>query len=265
MQILPRISIIMPSFNQAKFIEESIKSVINQDYPNKEFLIIDGGSTDGTLEIIEKYKDKIDFFISEKDYSQNHAVNKGILFSTGEIIGWLNSDDTYEKGSLSKIADYFVKNPNIEIVYGLAGRVDINDEIKGYFGNYEHDLKVFLNERNYFPCQATFFKKKCLAFTGLLDINLRWNGDWDLWRKIALNFNVGHINEHIGNWRIHNESISYQPGVVTPRAIETIKSAYKYNRNIFSKIIVGNIIGLMYYLIPYKNQLRKIKRILKKK
>ena len=103
----PRISIVTPSFNQALFVEETIQSVISQNYPNKEYIIIDGSSTDATVDIIKKYESQISYWVSEPDRGQSHALNKGLKCATGDIIGWINSDDTYMPGTFCKAVSYF--------------------------------------------------------------------------------------------------------------------------------------------------------------
>ncbi|MEI7737070.1 MAG: glycosyltransferase family 2 protein, partial [Ferruginibacter sp.] len=120
----PKISIVTPSFNQGHFIEETITSVLDQQYPNLEYIIIDGGSTDNTVEIIKKYATHLKYWVSEKDAGQANAINKGLQHCTGEIFNWLNSDDYLESGALQKIADTFAD----ETVQMLAGKVRIFSE-----------------------------------------------------------------------------------------------------------------------------------------
>ncbi len=109
--MFPRITIVTPSYNQGQYIEETILSVINQDYPNLEYIIIDGGSSDNTVEIIKKYSDRITYWISEKDNGQAHAINKGFRKATGDILNWLNSDDQLQPGALKIIAQRFGESP----------------------------------------------------------------------------------------------------------------------------------------------------------
>jgi glycosyltransferase involved in cell wall biosynthesis len=113
-----KISIVTPSFNQGRFLEETIRSVLDQNYPNLEYVIIDGGSTDETLEVIRRYESRIDSWVSEKDRGQVHALNKGIAKTTGEIFGFLNSDDLYLPGTFQRVAEYFEAHPEAEWVCG---------------------------------------------------------------------------------------------------------------------------------------------------
>src|SRR5580658_2018681 len=115
---LKKISIITPSYNQGQFLEETMLSVFNQGYPNLEYIVIDGGSTDNSVEIIKKYENRLTYWESQKDRGQTHAINKGFEKSTGEIIAWLNSDDVYCENALFIIADFFEKNIEANIVVG---------------------------------------------------------------------------------------------------------------------------------------------------
>src|SRR4029077_16981552 len=107
----PKISIVTPSFNQGRFLEETILSVLNQNYPNLEYIVIDGGSTDETVEVIRRYEDRIPFWVSEKERGQVHAINKGLEKCTGDIFGFVNSDDVYLPGTFAAVAQYFENHP----------------------------------------------------------------------------------------------------------------------------------------------------------
>src|SRR5688572_2633651 len=115
----PKISIITPSYNQGEYIEKTILSVLEQNYPNLEYIIIDGGSTDNSTEIIRKYADRITYWISEPDKGQSDAINKGLKLATGDIVNWLNSDDYYEPGALFKVAEAF-NNPEVNVFAGRS-------------------------------------------------------------------------------------------------------------------------------------------------
>ena len=114
----PKVSIVTPSFNQGHFIEETIRSVLDQDYPNIEYIIIDGGSTDDTVNVIKKYQGRLSYWESCRDRGQSHAINKGFEKCTGEIFNWLNSDDVLRPGSLRRIAERFVESPGIHLLCG---------------------------------------------------------------------------------------------------------------------------------------------------
>jgi len=125
----PKISVVTPSYNQAEFLERTILSVLNQNYPNLEYIIIDGGSTDGSVEIIKKYEKYLAYWVSEKDRGQAHALNKGFEKSTGDLIGWQNSDDIYLPGAFFKVAEAYKKKPNYDVYFGSVYFVDRDDKI----------------------------------------------------------------------------------------------------------------------------------------
>ena len=232
--ILPKISIIMTSFNQDEFIEEAILSVINQNYPNMEFIIIDGGSNDNTQKIIKKYKEKIDYFISEKDYGLYHAYNKGFLQATGKYIGCLASDDFYEKKSLLSIGEFLSNNLNVDLVYGIGARITKDKKIINYFGDFEYEKEKYLKYSPTIPHQSAFFRKECLAYIGLYDTSLKFGGDTDLWKRFAkYDLNISHIDKHIGNWRVYDGTLSYRPDLKWERALEAMKVDRRYTRKYF--------------------------------
>jgi len=125
----PKISIVTPSYNQAEFLERTILSVLNQNYPNLEYIIIDGGSTDGSVEIIKKYEKYLSYWVSEKDRGQAHALNKGFEKATGDLVGWQNSDDIYLPGAFRKVAEVYRNNPNYDVYFGNIYFIDEEDNI----------------------------------------------------------------------------------------------------------------------------------------
>ena len=173
----PRISIVTPSFNQAPFLERTILSVLNQNYPNLEYLIMDGGSSDGSVEIIKKYDKYLSYWVSEPDGGQANAINKGFKMCSGDILAWLCSDDLYTPGTLKKIAALFVKK-EADLIYGNTYLTDCNDAI--------------LREHRNIPFNGLFSKRAILH--GLFSISqpsMFWS------RKLFLN--VGGINERLSN------------------------------------------------------------------
>ena len=124
MTYLPRITVITPSFNQAPYLEQAISSVLDQGYPNLEYIIIDGGSTDGSVDILRKFEGRLAYWVSEKDRGQGHAINKGLQRATGDIIAYLNSDDYYLEGTFARVADYFGCHPDVDLIHGRCRVVD---------------------------------------------------------------------------------------------------------------------------------------------
>jgi len=127
----PLVSIVTPSFNQVKYLEETIRSVLEQDYPKIEYIVIDGGSTDGSVEVIRKYADRLAYWVSEADRGQTDAINKGFATAHGSILAWLNSDDTYKPGAVSEAVAYLQNHPNIGMVYGDLDFIDEQSKIIG--------------------------------------------------------------------------------------------------------------------------------------
>jgi glycosyltransferase involved in cell wall biosynthesis len=260
----PKISIIMPVFNGELFLEEAIKSVINQNYPNLEFIIIDGGSNDNSLNIINAYKNKVDILITEKDYGLNHAVNKGIMLASGEYINWLNADDYYYENSLLKVGDFLSKNTQIDLLYGDAAHVDINGNFLTWHGAIPFDKNHLIHKRNYIPCQAAFFKKSCLSYIGLLDNNLKWCGDWDMWKRFAnlKEFKIVFLDEKLAAWRLHNDTITSGGGSSKQMylcALENIKSTRKYSNKMITTLEIKNFVFLLVGLLGLRKILRKIR------
>lgn len=209
----PKISIVTPSYNQAHFIERTIDSILNQKYPNLEYIVMDGKSSDGTVEILKKYKNKITWK-SEKDSGQSEAINKGLKMATGEIVAFLNSDDTYEPGALHKVARFFHENPDKKWVYGKCTIINENDvEIRRPITWYKNMLlKKFsyskLLSENFISQPATFWKRELHKEVGYFDENDHWCMDYEFWLRIGKKHRAGVINQYLANFRYHTDSKS---------------------------------------------------------
>jgi glycosyltransferase involved in cell wall biosynthesis len=233
MENKPKISIVVPVYNAYNFIEESLLSIIDQDYLNKELIVIDGGSSDGSLDIINKYKDDINIIVSETDKGLSHAVNKGLMAATGEYVCWLNADDYFKGAALSNVANYLAEHRNVDLLYGNADQVDVDGKLLSSHGAIPFDMDKLLHNRCYIPCQATFFRRSALAYIGLFDSSLQWNMDWDMWKRFAVaGYKLSFLNKNIAAWRIHDTSISYSKNAKWQlrRLFETINSTRKYKK-----------------------------------
>ncbi len=207
----PKISLITPSFNQGKFIKETIESVLSQNYPNLEYFVIDGGSTDNTLKILKSYGNKIKW-LSEKDKGQTNAINKGLRKATGEIITYLNSDDMYLPNTLNTVAEYFMENDEAQ---WLTGDYFIIDEkgkkIQSYIASYKKILRrrpTFgrLTIANYIIQPSTFWRRSLLKDMGLLDESLHYCMDYDYWIRIIQKNKLHVLDNHFSLFRIHGQS-----------------------------------------------------------
>jgi glycosyltransferase involved in cell wall biosynthesis len=185
----PKISIVTPSFNQGKFLEKTILSVLEQGYPNLEYIIVDGGSSDESVEIIKKYADRLNYWVSEPDRGQSHAINKGFERATGEIFGWLNSDDWYHPGALLAVVEAFAANPDAGAVVGAGEMVDEAGIELFRCEPFPVTVETLYNwQEQFFWQPSCFFSKKAWAECGPLDEEIHYAMDLDLWFNMAKNF-----------------------------------------------------------------------------
>jgi glycosyltransferase involved in cell wall biosynthesis len=206
----PLVSIITPSFNQVEFLERTILSVLEQDYANVEYIIIDGGSTDGSLEVIRRYEDKITSWISEPDLGQTDAINKGFNLASGEIIAWLNSDDTYLPGAIREAVNFFNLHPEVGMMYGAAYYIDEDDKILAAYPSAPTDYEGLRRGRTTISQQSMFFRRVIWSMVGPLDPTFYYAMDYDLWVRIA---SVTPISFHpvpLANFRLQSASKSLQ-------------------------------------------------------
>jgi glycosyltransferase involved in cell wall biosynthesis len=207
--IFARISIVVPSFNQGQYLEETLLSIINQAYPNLELFVVDGGSTDNSVEIIKKYQQHITWWVSEKDKGQSNAINKGLTRATGEIITWINSDDLLTPGALHSVAKYFSSMPSdVGFIHGATILFDEKREIKKDWGYSNPSL-----ERNLagmaFPQPAAFFLKKYLDIIGAqVNDQLHYGMDYDLFSRLACICRFFPVKDIFSKYRLHDSSKS---------------------------------------------------------
>lgn len=210
-----KISIITPSFNQGGFIRQTIESILQQNYPNLEYLAIDGGSTDNTLEILKSYGQQIKW-ISEKDNGQSDAINKGMKMATGDIVAYLNSDDVYFNKSLFAVNNFFQKNQNIKWAYGRCKIInEKNQEIRKLITAYKNFWmrKYSYNKLlsiNFINQPATFWRREIIKEFGLFNEKEHLVMDYEYWLRIGQKYPAGFINEYLAGFRIHIQSKSNQ-------------------------------------------------------
>jgi len=204
----PKISIVTPSYNQGQFIEETIRSVLLQSYPNIEYFVIDGGSNDESLEIIQKYEPWITYWVSESDNGQTNAINKGFKKARGEIVTWLNSDDLYTVNTLFTVAKTFIKQSNSAVVYGNADIIDTNTSIISHLKSREFNLKN-LYRYDYIRQPASFIKTEAIEKIGYLNEKFHYTMDYDLWIRLGQEQAVmRYIPTTLAWFRLHKNSKS---------------------------------------------------------
>ncbi|MCP2619683.1 glycosyltransferase [Candidatus Aminicenantes bacterium AC-334-K16] len=207
----PLISIITVVYNNKKYLENAILSVLKQTYENVEYIIIDGGSRDGTLDIIQKYENAIDYWVSEEDKGIYDAMNKGIIASQGEIIGILNSDDWYEKGTLEIVAHVFYNDKSIDLVHGAMKRWEENGIIHSIYGNKEGAKDIFWAPFNHPTC---FFRKRVYKKIGLFDCHFSLAADYDFMLRFKrLNLKSSYVDNILTNFRMVGKTskLSFSP------------------------------------------------------
>jgi glycosyltransferase involved in cell wall biosynthesis len=204
----PTVTIVTPSYNQGEFLEETILSVLNQDYPRIEYLIIDGGSTDGSVEIIRRYEDRLAYWVSEPDRGQSHAINKGFQRANGKILGWLNSDDVYCPGAVRAAVDFFEMHPDVAVMYGRADVIDSDGDILLPFAWEDFDAPACITRaRCVIPQPAAFFRRDVVQRVGLLDERLKYSLDWDYWIRVALaGLKISGMPQVLARMRLHPEA-----------------------------------------------------------
>ena len=225
----PKISIITPSLNQGEFLEDTILSVLGQNYPNLEYIIMDGGSTDNSIDIIKKYETQLAYWISEKDKGQADALNKGFRKSTGDILAWINSDDMYMPNILKKITTILCPN-ELNIIYGQSIHTEYNDNrFKCWGSNILNQESTDLTLIDYIIQPSTFWTREVWKKIGELNTEFHYGFDWE-WYIRAKNAKINFIpiNKTFSIYRIHNK---HKTGDGSPKRMEEIIKIYEtYNK-----------------------------------
>lgn len=205
---LPLVTIVTPSFNQVSYLEETIKSVLGQTYPHIEYIIMDGGSTDRSVDIIKKYEDKLGYWESVKDKGQTDAINKGFNRAKGDILAWLNSDDTYASPhTIADAVNYLVAHPETALVYADCDFINEAGDVIGKFASRQTDYAKLRSGYVHIPQQTMFFRAKYWKELGPLDPSFYFAMDYDLWVRIAKQAPLHYLpGKTWANFRIHTSS-----------------------------------------------------------
>lgn len=231
---LPRISIITPSFNQGRFIAQTVESVLSQGYPDLEYLVIDGGSTDETLGVLRRYGERIRW-VSERDRGQSHALNKGLALATGEVLAFLNSDDCYRPGALLAVGRRFAQDQRIGWLTGKCGIIDPHGQAtRGAITCYKNlwlalRSRTVLHVVNYISQPATFWRRRLWEQAGAFDERLHYTMDYDYWLRLGRQTPLGVIDRYLADFRVHPGSKG-GTGVVRQFA-EELATARRYTRS----------------------------------
>jgi glycosyltransferase involved in cell wall biosynthesis len=232
----PLVSIITPVLNGIKYLEECIWSVLNQTYPSIEHVFIDGGSTDGTLEVLTRhqsqYPDKIRLII-EPNKSAEEAWNFGLRAARGGILGWLGSDDVFEPNAIVTVLEFFQANPDAYFVYGGCKLINDKDEILDVSMPKEFDLDRLINETNYISCPSAFYKRAVVEKVGFMDTSIH-SCDLDYWIRVGKIFPMHRIEIQLSNFRLHRGSTSGAEGADKMYAREGFIICRRYGGSLFS-------------------------------
>ncbi len=218
----PLVAVVTPSFNTGPFVGDAVRSVLAQDYPRLDYLVMDGASTDGTLQVLRDFKDRVRW-ISERDRGQADAINKGFARTQGDILGWLNSDDTYAPGAVRAAAEFFESHPDVALIYGDAEFIDAAGVRFGRCAHVEpFDLHRLRHYTDFIVQPAAFFRRSAFDAVGGLDASLNWAMDYDLWLKIAERFSAAYLPRVMANYRWLSDNKSAAGGWARLNEVEQV-------------------------------------------
>lgn len=223
----PLVSIVTPVYNLADYVQETVRSVLTQDYPRIEYIVMDGGSTDGTIEILQTYSGRLKL-VSQPDQGTAGAVNQGFLLSRGDIFAFLNADDTYEPGAVRAAVEHLTAHPEAGGVYGEAQWIAADGSPLGPYPTRDFDAELL--RRECFICQpACFLRRQVFERAGMLDARLRYAFDYDLWIRVARFARLERLDRLIANSRMRRDNKTLgQRGPVLLENMRVLKRHYGY-------------------------------------
>jgi glycosyltransferase involved in cell wall biosynthesis len=244
-----KISVVMPSYNHARFIREAIESVLSQEYEALDILVMDGGSTDGTVDILKSYGSRITF-VSQKDKGQSDAINQGLARVKGDIVCWLNSDDLFTPGAVRTVIRAFEDHPEVDFVYGNGWAVDEFGKNPQNSGVLPFDLWKLIHQRNFIQQPSCFFRKALIEKVGPIDESLHYVMDWELWIRFAA-YKGLYINEFLSFNRTYVENKT-QSGYFR-RWREIYRVVKKYTNSAWPPILTNYLLEILVLMMRARN------------
>jgi glycosyltransferase involved in cell wall biosynthesis len=261
----PLVTVITIVYNGEKYITETIESVITQTYKNIEYIIIDGGSTDGTVEIIKRYENLINHWISEPDNGMYDAINKGLSFCKGEIITYINSDDLYADNSvIKKVVDFFNKNKSIYWIYSDVSVINSNSVVVNYYKVPELNYNTYASLNwSPIPQPTTFWRREVMNECGIFNANLKMAGDYEFFLRVFIKYKPEKINFIIAKARHHANSLSSKKQVQNKIEHKLIIRFHKLD-NIHFRFLRGKLYFFIFKFYNIHNYLHRFINFLRK-
>ncbi len=223
----PRISVVTPSFNQVAFVESTIRSVVDQQYPALEYVVIDGGSTDGSVEIIEKYQNDLSFWASEPDRGHAHALNKGFARTTGEIMGWINSSDAHYPWTLDTTAEIFSQLPQVEWIMGIPTEFGLSGGPRSVSPAYSNIYDILAGDCRGIQQESVFWRRSLWEKAGgALNEGLKAAADFDLWLRFFRLAQLYHVQTVLAGFRVHEDRLADAEAGLHARESAGLQSAF---------------------------------------
>jgi glycosyltransferase involved in cell wall biosynthesis len=208
--VAPRISLVTCSYQQERYLEATLRSVLSQHYQDLEYIVIDGGSTDGSVATIRRYQSRLAAWVSEPDGGQTDALVKGFEHSTGEVLGWLCSDDLLLPGALHAVGEFFARHPWVQAVYGDALWIDANGRLLGPKKEIAFNRFVFLYDHNYIPQPSMFWRRSLYRAVGGLDTRFNLAMDGDLWERFSAQTPIAHLPRYLSCMRFYPQQKTHR-------------------------------------------------------